>query len=212
MNIGKLINNFEENTDSSLESFNKIFKMCPIKTNMSKNSYVEIGEITGVGNQFKRYVKINNRTIEHNFYYIDEEFKNIYGNKNKNIKKKGAKKRAYDYVVENNEGKIIARDCDFESLSKKLKVNKIFLQNLQKNKRTQKGMYVYKLFKNQKKRSFKRCKYIIEDNDKILVFYSKYEAADYLEVHYAYITNLINGKNKYKRKNVKVKSETIKAL
>lgn len=209
MNVGVLINVFENETDNSLKSFNEVFKLCPIDIDLPENSNVEIGDIVNIGDELKRNVIIGKKNIEHRFSIVDYEIKNLYGNINNPKKYKPRTANKNCYCAENNEGYILARENNLESLAKKIGISLEKAEELIKTKKIEKNTYIYKMGSKSKKRGFKRYKYIVQDGNNKLEFFSRQDAGNYLGVHFQHVSCLINGKHKYSREDVIVTKKEI---
>lgn len=90
MRIGELINEFD-NTNGTLEEFNRIFQICPLDFKIDKNSIIEIGEIVQVGDELKRYLTIDGILYTHCFkkeHRYNEETRQKAKRGNKSIRNK----------------------------------------------------------------------------------------------------------------------------
>lgn len=64
MNIGELINKFDNETDGTVKSFNTLFNVCPIK-DFNDADIVTIGDIKDADN--RRFLYINGKKFTHTF-------------------------------------------------------------------------------------------------------------------------------------------------
>lgn len=77
MNIGERLNKFDLQTTGTVKEFNEIFPECPLSSEYSPESVVEVGGIVGAGQVTKRLVWVDEKLTEHLFekvrYYKDDK-------------------------------------------------------------------------------------------------------------------------------------------
>lgn len=192
MNIGEMINKFDLETDGTVKSFNEVFEMCPLRSEISPESIVEIGGIVSAGLENKRFVWIDEELTEHVFererFFVPEDRK-------KNMPKI---KRSYK-AIEIATGKEYFGKTNRE-LSNKINVSVRALNNFI-NKGSAKLDYKYiieiitngetKRIEPPERPKFKMYEYTMTKGEKSFTFYMVKDIARVLQVNHRRVTKHI---------------------
>lgn len=84
MLIGEKLNKFDLQTTGTVKDFNEVFPECPLSSEYSPESIVEVGGIVGVGQVTKRFLWVDEKLTEH-LFERERYFVPVVRKKNKKI-------------------------------------------------------------------------------------------------------------------------------
>jgi hypothetical protein len=198
MNIGELINKFDNETDGTVASFNKVFSMCPLSSKYAPESVVDIGAIVGIGKVDTRFLTVNNERLEHVFSVIDRC--DIAENSNRG--------KSLEYTIK-KDGKVVFICTTRKEIEKKLDIGYSRLQRMLKENHVYQGYSISTKVLDKAPEKKPNFKFIVEiKNKEPMEFIGIRSITEYFKVSQATIHNWARGKTK--RAGVKVTRISLK--